>query len=110
MAVIAPAGDGAVPLHPAGVAFPGADGDELPGRRRGLAPTVIAPAGDGAVPLHPAGVEPPGADGDELPGRRRGLALPVKAPAGAGAVPLHHTGGFALTIPALGLLQLAPQP
>ena len=71
---------------------PGADGGELPGRRRGLAKVIGAPAGDGAVPPHPAGVENPGADGGELPGRRRGPAIAIIAPAGDGAVPPHPAG------------------
>ena len=77
-----PAFDGAVAPHPAGVAPPGTDRGELPGRRIGLAKCIIiAPAFDGAVAPHPAGVAPPGADGCELPGRRRGLAMFIITPA-----------------------------
>ena len=54
----APAGDGAVAPHPAGVEPSGADGDEGIRGRRGLAVVIVAPAaGDGAVAPHPAGVE-----------------------------------------------------
>ena len=65
-----------MPPHPAGVRPPGADGVELPGRRRRLA----TPAGDGVVPLQPAVVVPPGADGGELPGRRRRLTTSTFQP------------------------------
>ena len=71
---------------------PGADGGELPWRRRGLAKIIAVrilvppPAFDGAVAPHPAGVPVPGADGGELPGRRRGLADDIIAPAFDGAV------------------------
>ena len=62
-----PAGDGAVPFHPAGVYAPGADGNELPGRRRGFAIPVLAPTFDRSICPHTAGVPAPGADGGELP-------------------------------------------
>ena len=88
----APAGDGAVAPHPAGVVPPGADGDEGTRGRRGLAIEVTAPAGDGAVAPHPAGVAPPGADGDEGTRGRRGLAVLIAAPAGDGAVAPHPAG------------------
>ena len=52
--------------NPAGVAAPGADGCELPVRRRGLTVIIFPPAGDGAVPHHSAGVLPPDADGGEF--------------------------------------------
>ena len=35
-------------IRPLVVGVPGADGGELPGRRRGLAIIIIAPAGDGS--------------------------------------------------------------
>ena len=92
-----PAGDGAVPLHPAGVKPPGADGGELPGRRRRLATAVPAPAGDGAVPPHPAGVVTTGADGGELPGRRRRLAItPPLTSRPAGSSSTASTVGYTL--------------
>ena len=76
----APASDGAVGPHPAGVEPPGADRSELPRRWSGLTNNIAAeiiiraPAFDGAVGPHPAGVERPGADRGELPRRWRGLA------------------------------------
>src|SRR5262249_57235421 len=42
--VVAPAGDGAVGLHPAGVIAPRGDLGEASGERRGLAGEVVAPA------------------------------------------------------------------
>ena len=92
--VAAPAGDGAVRIHPAGVETPGADRRELAARRCGLdcLTQLQTPAGDGAVRLHPAGVVKPPADRGELPARRRGLTNPVAAPAGDGAVRLQPAG------------------
>ena len=88
----APAGDGTVAPHPAGVAPSGADGDEGTRRRRDRAESIVAPAGDGAVALHPAGGFQPGADGDEGTRGRRDPAVSTVAPAGDGAVAPHPAG------------------
>ena len=101
--VRAPAGDGAVGSHPAGVVGSSADGGELPLRRRGLAdgaqynlkPVVTAPAFNGTVAPHAAAVRGPGADGGKLPGRRRGLAYVVISPAFNGAIPSYPAGARA---------------
>jgi hypothetical protein len=90
---LAPAGNGAIPHHPAGVVVTRTDRGEIPQRRGGFAPSVLAPAGDGAVPLDTAGVVAPGTDGDELPLRRR-VSTPPIPPADDGAVPLHRAGMF----------------
>ena len=71
--IAAPAGNGGVAPHPAGVVTPGADGVEGTRGRRGPAIPIAAPAGDGAAAPHLAGVERPGADRDEGGRGRRGL-------------------------------------
>ena len=86
VAVVAPAGDGAVRLHPAGVVVAGAHRGEGARGRGGLAVAVVAPAGEGAVRPHAAGVEAAGAHrGEGARGRGR-LAVGRCAPAGDGAV------------------------
>src|SRR5437660_1112488 len=94
--VVAPAGDGAVGLDPAGVAhspplvvpIPPALrpsrahlGERARWRRR-LALSVVSPTGDGAVGLEPTGVLAPRAHLRERTRRWRGLAVMVEAPAG----------------------------
>ena len=89
MAVVAPAGDSAVPLHPASVVSTCADRGEDASGWRGLAVVVVPPAGDGAVAPHPACVTPTHADGGEDATGRRRPAMVVVPPAGDGAVAPH---------------------
>jgi hypothetical protein len=74
---LAPAGNGAIPHHPAGVVVTRTDRGEIPQRRGGFAPSVLAPAGDGAVPLHRAGMFLPGTYSGEPPLRWRIDPLPL---------------------------------
>ena len=82
--VESPASEGAIGLHPAGVA----DGGESPAGWAGLPVVVVPPAGEGAIGLHPAGV----ADGGEGPVWWARLPVAIKSPAGEGTVGFHPTG------------------
>ena len=65
--VPAPALEGVIGPHAAGVGIPGADGNEPPGRRCRLAGLVPPPALNGVIDSHAARVVVPGADGDKPP-------------------------------------------
>ena len=78
--IIAPADDGAVGLHPAGVVVASANRGEETGGRCGLSNEIAiyvligTPANDGAIGLHPAGVKIARTDGCERTVWGSGLA------------------------------------
>ena len=99
----APASDGAVSPHPAGVDPPGADGGEGTAGWRGLTNNIAldilveAPAFDGAASPHPAGVDHSGTDGGEGTAGWRGLTNNIPVVEASSLAPQHWTEPSVLT-------------